>query len=116
MKRFVLALLVSGLVLLGACAAPSAPPATEWYSGGTLHEATVGEWHQATYANRLATCADFVVVANRAEAERDFSTVKPKAIELEKCITESTKDIAEIQHHQVTEYAAICLILLGYTN
>lgn len=119
MKRRLLPILVIGILFLSACAAPSTPAptptATEWYSGGTLHKATVGEWHQATYANRLATCADWVVAANRAEAERDFSTVKPKAIELEKCITEATKDISEIQHHQVTEYAATCLILLGYT-
>ena len=109
------------LWLLIGCGAPSGTDIetetkteTEWYSGGTLHKATVAEWHNATYANRLATCADWVVVSNRAEAERDFSTVKPKAIEVEICITEATKGIAEIQHHQVAEYAALCLIELGY--
>lgn len=117
MKRTLLSILVIGIFLLSACGAPTtAPeaPQTEWYSGGTLHKATVAEWHEATYANRLATCADFVVTANREEAERDFSTVKPKAIELEKCITQATKDIVEIQHHEVAEYAASCTILLGY--
>ena len=108
------------LTLVGACAptpAPTSaptPPAKEWYEGGTLHKATVGQWHRATYANRLATCADWVVAANRAEAERDFSTVKPKAIELEKAIMEATKGIPEIQDHQVAEYAAMCIILMGY--
>ena len=109
------AILIISILLLSACVAPTSAPKTakEWYEGGTLHKATVGEWHRATYANRLATCADWVVGANRAEAERDFSTVKPKAIELEKAITKATKGISGIQHHQVTEYAAMCIILMG---
>jgi hypothetical protein len=31
-----------------------------WYKGGTLHDATLKEWRQATYENQLATCADFI--------------------------------------------------------
>ena len=120
MKRLIIGLILVMLLVPVSCAQPAPAPApapapeAEWYEGGTLHKATVAEWHKATYANRLATSADFVVVANRAEAERDFSTVKPKAIELARCISESTKDIAEIQQHKVTEYAAVCITLLGY--
>ncbi|WP_204150425.1 hypothetical protein [Leptolyngbya sp. CCY15150] len=32
----------------------------EWYEGGTLHNAGALEWQQASYENKLATCADFV--------------------------------------------------------
>ncbi len=31
-----------------------------WYSGGTLHKATMREWSQASYKNKLATASDFV--------------------------------------------------------
>jgi len=39
---------------------PASRPAKEWYEGGTLHRATMREWHEASYENRLATSADFV--------------------------------------------------------
>ncbi|MEM1426183.1 MAG: hypothetical protein AAGF75_06485 [Cyanobacteria bacterium P01_H01_bin.130] len=32
----------------------------EWDEGGTLHQAGALDWQQATYKNKLATCADFV--------------------------------------------------------
>jgi hypothetical protein len=43
-----------------ASASPN-PQAQEkkWYQGGTLHKATALEWQNATYDNKLATCADF---------------------------------------------------------
>jgi len=113
---FSLLLLLLSAIVLTACGGGSPETETEWYVDGTLHNATIAEWHEATYANRLATCADFIVSANQAEAERDFSTVKPKAIELEKCITENTVNRAEVQHQKVTESAAICVILLGYNQ
>ena len=31
-----------------------------WYSGGNLHQKKIRDWKRATYANKLATCADFV--------------------------------------------------------
>ena len=87
---------------------------TEWYSGGTLHKATVAEWHRATYANRLATCADWLVALEEPDTEIDYSTVKPKAIELEKCITDATVDMpATIKNQDVSKYAATCIVLLG---
>ena len=32
----------------------------KWYQGGTLHNVSALEWQQASYENKLATCADFV--------------------------------------------------------
>ena len=32
----------------------------KWYQGGTLHEATMKDWSEATYENKLATAADFL--------------------------------------------------------
>ena len=105
----ILAILIS-LAMIGC---ESEPQSAEWYSGGTLHKATIAEWHQATYANRLATCADWVKALEEPETEIDYSTVKPKAIELEKCITDATVDIPVIRkNHDVSKYAATCIVLL----
>lgn len=38
-----------------------------WYADGALHKATMREWRRATYANKLATAADFGVNIMRAE-------------------------------------------------
>ena len=37
----------------------SKPTPTMWFEGGTLHKSTIKEWRKASYANRLATSADF---------------------------------------------------------
>ncbi len=36
------------------------PPERKWYEGGTLTNATALEWQQASAANKLATCSDFI--------------------------------------------------------
>lgn len=49
-------------------AAPAAPVSREqtleqkvrWFDGGNLHSATVGQWREATYQNKLATAADWL--------------------------------------------------------
>ena len=35
--------------------------ASEWYDNGTLHEASVRQWMAATYSNKLATSAGFII-------------------------------------------------------
>lgn len=40
----------------------STPPARLWYEGGTLHNSSGLAWQNASRANKLATCADFVRV------------------------------------------------------
>ena len=40
--------------------APVIVTASEWYEGGTLHQATAKEWHAVSSENQLATAADFV--------------------------------------------------------
>lgn len=32
----------------------------KWYENGTLHKGTAIDWQNATYRNKLATCADFI--------------------------------------------------------
>jgi hypothetical protein len=42
---------------------PTSPHTTaqenKWYEGGTLHKANAFEWQNASYDNKMATCADF---------------------------------------------------------
>lgn len=72
----IVAVLILGLV--GNCALPKQSATTsrtatptsgqeqnqsrqgKWYEGGTLHNAGAFEWQQASYENKLATCANFV--------------------------------------------------------
>jgi predicted transcriptional regulator len=70
---FVLIIAFIGYLYLPTQSATTSSPATstpvqeynqskqyEWYEGGTLHHAGALEWQQASYENKLATCADFV--------------------------------------------------------
>jgi len=33
-----------------------------WYQGGTLHNKTIKEWREASYEDKLATCANFISI------------------------------------------------------
>lgn len=89
----------------------ASPPAEEWYSGGTLHRRTVGEWRTATYENRLATSADFVMTVG------DYSSLpsdlRSRAQAFESCITGAVSD-GNVDDKAVSEIAATCAVLLGY--
>jgi DNA-binding beta-propeller fold protein YncE len=83
----------------------------EWYVGGTLHGKTLAEWRAATYTNRLATSADFVIKAgNFRSLPLDL---KSRATELERCISNADAGI-EVDHWRVSETGAACALLLGY--
>ena len=84
---------------------------TNWYEGGTLHNATVNQWKEATYENKLATCADFV-----ASIDKNISSEKEllaKAFQLQCCIDQSIKGAGDL-NPSVAEISSLCLITLGY--
>ena len=86
----------------------------EWYSGGTLHKATGSSWQQASYANQLATAADFS--AKLLEGEVRFSSMdqlKPYATELTKCITGATAGQGG-EDQEVSGIATLCAVLMGW--
>jgi hypothetical protein len=76
----------------------------EWLKGGSLHKATVQEWRQATYKNRLATSSDWFVSITRAQNpklqmkldklnnEEWNATVKECSKQLEICVSEMASD------------------------
>lgn len=54
---------LKGVLALAACsimAFASTAQAKEWYEGGTLHKASVAQWHQADEHNRIVTAGDWV--------------------------------------------------------
>ncbi len=97
----------------------------EWYEGGTLHKATVQEWQQATYKNRLATSADWffsITKAHNPELQRKLdklnyeqwlATVKECSKQLEICVSDIVNDkkIAK-SSERVAEYASMCYITM----
>ena len=89
----------------------SPAPSPAWYVGGDLHRRTIADWQVATYENRLATSADFVMSMGK------YSSVPPdlraRASALERCISEAGRDAALVGGKQVSEIGATCGVLLG---
>ena len=89
----------------------SSETSPQWYVGGTLNDKTVAEWRVASYRNRLATAADFVIALGRFQSlPSDF---KQRAISLEVCISDSVEG-GFADHWEVAETGATCGVLLGY--
>lgn len=60
-------LMFRGFVALWMVLFASMALAQQWYEGGTLHDASLQEWKQATPENKLATIADMVSAAYNRE-------------------------------------------------
>lgn len=60
-------LMFRGFVALWMVLFASMALAQQWYEGGTLHDASLQEWKQATPENKLATIADMVSAAYKRE-------------------------------------------------
>ncbi len=89
----------------------TSPSHQKWYQGGSLHKATVTEWRDATYRNRLATCADFVTgtLLSSGYDERKIdieNQVRPAATGLEACISEAASGVGPTE--SVSFLAAMC--------
>jgi len=95
---------------------PSAKPTSletkKWYQGGTLHTSTMGEWSQASYANRLATSSDFVCKMYQMEGKSvpPVDRIKSLAKTLEREISAAyTQEGANLQ---VSEVVAVLLVYM----
>lgn len=88
--------------------------ATEWYSGGTLHNSTMKEWRQASYSDRLATAADFsaTLLQKQGRTVRSMNDLRPIAVALEAAISETGRGgIADNQ--STSDIAAASWILIN---
>ena len=92
----------------------------EWISGGTLHDASLGQWGEAAASDRLATAADFAAglkseneIAAMVAAEDGMAALRVDAAELVACVDEVAVGDAELRP-SVRETAALCAILMGW--
>ena len=88
----------------------------KWYSGGTLHNATVWRWKNATYTNKLATSADWCmkIPSIKRSINRNIENLRPYAIQLIRCMDEACAGQGYEKTRAVT-VAASCLLLMGYS-
>ncbi len=90
-----------------------APEPKAWYSGGTLHGATMSEWSRSPYADRLATSADFVTKMMQMDGQTipPVDEIRPMAEQLERNISAANTDgVADNQG--VATVAATCWVLM----
>lgn len=115
MVRVLVALAVMGCFLLH-------PPLSvaqndKWYSGGSLHRASVGEWRSASNRNRLATAADWAMihgaVKDKVTRSGSIETLRPFAVDLVTCVNEAAGP-SGYDNVGASELASACMILMGW--
>jgi len=79
---------------------------TSWFSGGTLQQSTVAEWRQASYANRLATSADFIAATQNVDYG-NLGQFKQWATDLETCVSTAVSG-GDVDNEKVSLIAAMC--------
>ncbi len=78
----------------------------QWFQGGSLHSATVGEWKRATYQNKLATASDWLAATKwkgHLNSPQDFDKIKVKAQMLVSAVDEvvTVKDTDSLQVNEI---------------
>lgn len=103
----------------------------QWYQGGTLHKASALEWQNATYENKLATCADFISalwednhlnpsIANQITS---IHSMRPLAEDLLSELDEAMEPHPDAKtnrdlygNQKVSSMATIIVVAKGWTN
>lgn len=108
MKKVISLFILVTLLLIGTA------EAREWYEGGTLHSATVGDYLQGDPANVLATTADWVCagIADSQVQKLNMDDIKKASAAVAICIVTATDGMTEIYGHQATEMAVLCMMQL----
>ncbi|MEM7723941.1 MAG: hypothetical protein AAF376_16450 [Pseudomonadota bacterium] len=85
----------------------------QWFMGGTLHDATAGQWVQASADNRLATAGDWTarLIGSDRAMQLGPDGVRPLAQQLETCITRSAPQSSS--NARADEIAAACATAIG---
>lgn len=88
-----------------------------WYSGGTLHDATLTEWINSSYKNKTATSADFAMsfddIKKLVVESGNMGLLKLPAVDIAICVDEVARS-ENMENLSVKETAASCGILMGY--
>ncbi|MHA1336274.1 MAG: hypothetical protein ACTSPW_11090 [Promethearchaeota archaeon] len=85
----------------------------QWYQGGNLHKATVAQWKGATYQNKLATAADWLVATKwkgYLKSPDDLDKLKVKAQMLVNAVDEVVT-VKQMDSLQVNEIAAAIITM-----
>ena len=124
--KIIFAFIACALILT---AAADSAAKLKWYEGGTLHKLTALDWQKATYANKLATCADFVAHAwvnkmlknNVAGKLQTVDDLRPYAVDLVAFLDAATKPEKNARKNQrlvakqeVSELAAQGMLLMEW--
>jgi hypothetical protein len=102
------------LLLFGAILMAPAVALADWYTGGTMHRATLGDWRTADPLDRLATAADWSVRILGEDRVRQvgMAGIRPYAEQLVACVDEVALEEGAA-HFSAAEIAAACSTLLG---
>lgn len=84
----------------------------EWFEGGTLHHATMGEWRRASSKNKLATAADFVSSMMRGRAY-SVADLRPLAAQLVQGLDAFISGPADTYRDQQPVAQVAAMILAG---
>jgi hypothetical protein len=102
------------IILAAAMISLPAAALAEWYSGGTMHRATLAEWRTADPEDRLATAADWSVriLGENRVRQVGMAGIRPYAEQLVACVNEVALEEGAA-HFSAAEMAAACSTLLG---
>lgn len=82
-----------------------------WYSGGTLHAATVDEWNAADDRNKLATAADWAYVGFDNVHFSTPDEIRPYAEQVVICVNESLDGSVDMGN-SATAVANLCIAIM----
>lgn len=100
-----------------------------WFDGGTLHNANALEWQSASFDNKMATCADFIInlwkdhYLNDSISLKimDIDDIKPLAAKLVVNLNEAFKPIPDkdqnykvFVNQRVSQVALMTMSLMGW--
>ena len=107
--------LIKSAALVALMASTAAPAlAGEWYIGGTLAKATLGQWASASGANRLASAADAVTFLNQRQGKRIHPRdTRLQSAQLVICIGEVAVDPA-LRPMKVSDVTYACMVAMGW--
>lgn len=100
----------------GGSRAPARAAPAAWYVNRGPRIVTVGDWRRAPYPNRLATAADYALVAYQRKHGRipdDLDELKPLAYGIERGITVAVQD-GRADHLDCSEVAATLITLADF--
>lgn len=89
---------------------------SNWYEGGTLHEATISEWLEASDADRLATAGDwsFGILGRDQARSMGLDALKLKATDLAVCVNKSVEGNDALLSQPAKGIAALCAVTMGW--